>query len=39
MHGFSRDWRGWSVGERAAAIAILAAILLGSPALLAMNLH
>ena len=39
MHGFGRDWRRWSRAERFAAIAILVAGLLGTPALLAMNLH
>ncbi len=39
MRGFSRDWRGWSRAERLAAIAILAVSLIGTPALLAMNLH
>jgi hypothetical protein len=39
MHGFARDWRRWSRGERLAALAIVAVGLLATPALLAMNLH
>ncbi len=39
MRGFGRDWRGWSRAERFTAIAILVVSLLGTPALLAMNLH
>ena len=39
MRGFAKDWRRWSRGERLAAVAILAVSLLGTPALLAMNLH
>jgi hypothetical protein len=39
MRGLARDWRGWSPTERCLALAILAMSLLGTPALLAMNLH
>jgi hypothetical protein len=39
MREFTRDWRRWSRGERLAAVAILAFVALGTPALLAMNLH
>lgn len=39
MRGLARDWRAWSPVERLAALAILAAALLGPAALLVMNAH